>query len=1256
MRRIHKPHWSERFGQLSLTFETDASPQTSLVSTESLPLPSPPTIMVPPVVEPATPSDDGAIHALRTTIRHLRRQHRSVAVTMQQQGMGSRLTVENVNAEALASSDSILAKTPYGQKGLQQFFTPPDVAQFIAQVVGTRAAVFDPTAGGGNLLAPFPSAQRFGVEISPLYTGVRGQGLGDGENQPPIPNPQPPPYHCIAGDFQRIYPLLRRCEVTFPVVVLNPPFGLRWQITSLNDGKPDDSTTLCFEACIELLDWYGVGVLIAGKDRFHREVCSRHYDKFFAVVEVPDLFENTRLASVIAFFRKQQAYGEPLTLVCPRAELEEIVELVREPLKEQGRLRLVSLSDELGQLAELWSVIAHAHRRRLQVRRDEALTPASQEADSDGSHRSPTSPRYDVALRAGRLHVVLSIESVLALQHSRDLYWVQKLHRQSPHYFALNTREWKQLVELVEEGWLTVDPALLAKVETLLSEADLLRIPLYPLKPQKRLGFLPDVDQIRCIKDDEDREFKAGEVYSVSTRSDVERSYETRHITKRDGSVEERKYLVERKVLSATIGSQTFTESSEDIRYLLEHFDLPDPGDLGSLYPDLLQKHRELLEHIETTYGFSLKQFQREDLARLLIKGGGGLCWEMGLGKSPAGMVFHVASVLLGEVKDQLLLIVPQDLIPQWQREAQKFFNRRFEVIDSHVKAHRVVQHVRSGGTGWYITYYEALSRNGRVHEQMPPVILAHKAESAESDGNKPNPSEAQTTVHTSAEYCPVCLADTDEGWDGDICCARLDGHIATAAPDIYWWQDMKRQRLFRARRPLDLKARLENGNGNGQRDTTKICGYIHRRLHVKPVASLLSTAFRQGSIVVDEAVKIQGDDSLMSRAVRGLRAKRKLILSGEPIKNYLHQVYWLLWFALGNNSPQFPFDYRTGKTKFIETFCVVEYLLDKWGRKEGRQRVKPEVTNVSLLWRLFDTNLISRRMEETGEPLVPLTYHPVHVRFGTQQKEAYENWLYHFDQWFQETHPYHFLSGRSDLIQLMSATLGQYAKLQIASVLPNSQPDDWWTSPNMTPKNFAALRKVCELVQEGHKVVVFSARMEFGKWFAERLQEKGVDALHIVEGKDGKWTTKGPSKRASLVKDFIEGKSSVLCCGIEAMNLGHNLDVASKVVIVGLPWGMDTLRQAMARVRRLTSKKPVDAYLFLTEGSIDERIYSLIGQKKAAAHLALHGELLKEEVEEITQQQFLNQLRKWGIPVQETIDETHLQQAWERYRLLAVV
>ena len=240
---------------------------------------------------------------------------------------------------------------------------------------------------------------------------------------------------------------------------------------------------------------------------------------------------------------------------------------------------------------------------------------------------------------------------------------------------------------------------------------------------------------------------------------------------------------------------------------------------------------------------------------------------------------------------------------------------------------------------------------------------------------------------------------------------------------------------------------------------------------------------------------------------------------------------------------------------------------------------------------------------QDTGEPLVERTYYPVRVPFGQRQRELHERWLKDFERFFCQTHPDSPLV-QAGVVHLFAAGLGQLPKLEYAATLPGADPDLDWTgiaASNWTPKTLKVLELCLARVRAGDKVLVGSCLIETGRFLAERLRERGVRAVHIVEEREGRAQTKNPRKRAAEVYEFVEGDAEVLCAGVQAVQLGHNLDAASAVVLTGLPWSFSALSQFEARVHRLTSTRPVSVYAVLTRGSLDERKWELLRKKGAA-------------------------------------------------------
>ncbi|MDQ3637299.1 MAG: hypothetical protein M3426_04795 [Actinomycetota bacterium] len=190
------------------------------------------------------------------------------------------------------------------------------------------------------------------------------------------------------------------------------------------------------------------------------------------------------------------------------------------------------------------------------------------------------------------------------------------------------------------------------------------------------------------------------------------------------------------------------------------------------------------------------------------------------------------------------------------------------------------------------------------------------------------------------------------------------------------------------------------------------------------------------------------------------------------------------------------------------------------------------------------------------------------------------------------------------------------------------------------------------EHAAKDEKVLIGSDLIMTGKWLADRLCEKGVKAVHITEEKGGKVGTKNPRKRAREVEEFVSGDAQVLCAGVNALKLGHNLDCASTVIVSGLPYSFMVLDQFLARVHRLTSKRAVSVYAVIPKGSLAERKWDLLKNKGAASDLAFDGELSVQPEKPVDWSKVLREMKERGIRAAEGEDlvlESDVEAAWNR-------
>lgn len=808
------------------------------------------------------------------------------------------------------------------------------------------------------------------------------------------------------------------------------------------------------------------------------------------------------------------------------------------------------------------------------------------------------------------------------LVHGKDLNWMM-------HHLG----SWTPMLQLHKEQVIIIADNAIKAMDKMIDRRDRIITPIEDIPPQMRLGWLSDQNRIKCIKKNEESNFDADKWYDIRTRTV---SYTTRRkvvdfVTrgKKAGEWVERQKEQKHNCLEIRIKNERgqwkiYYDRADvsDVAFIVEHFQIPDPGSMKSRYPEEVEKWTKAVLHTsdqihansvawmeehegEKNYDpIRLRRFQVEGCAAMLTKGSGLLAYDPGLGKTVMGATLHKTLVNQGKAKDTLLIIAPQDLHVQWIESCQRFFGVTPQSITTHEQARTIRQHIKRGGTGWYITHYEAISRRLVDKSELLPVRHIRYDTEKKWDPDAGQWVEEKVEV-TSEHECPICKSQRKYGWDGTKC----------------------------------------------QR-----CGYLHYAIRIKPLASLLTMTFRKGSIILDEATQIQGQDSKRSMAVRGLQSSYRFAMTGTPIKNYVAQAYWPLWWCLRNNSERFPYGWSQ-QPQFEREFAVWEWVIEDGKKRSGK--ALPLVTNLSQLWRLLAASVVRRRQETTGERLQPIKIHEKQIGLSLAQSTQYSQWLTRFPDFFAEKYPNSKVV-RTNMHIPLAPMLGLNWKVDYATTMPLADPDWQWTGvrglSNFTPANFEVLSTALNLVKQGRKVLLGSNLVGSAEFFAEELARKGVNVLTLLEAGQ----TASPARRAKIVHDFQHKDVDVLCASVQALRLGHNIDAASACIIHGLPWDYEGFYQFIKRVHRFTSKKPVDVYVMIPsagEGrrTSTERKWELMGQKIDTSNLVLDGQLVEQDSETISDSKVLRELIDEGFLVTGAEPrEEMIHTAWNNYAPLS--
>lgn len=308
--------------------------------------------------------------------------------------------------------------------------------------------------------------------------------------------------------------------------------------------------------------------------------------------------------------------------------------------------------------------------------------------------------------------------------------------------------------------------------------------------------------------------------------------------------------------------------------------------------------------------------------------------------------------------------------------------------------------------------------------------------------------------------------------------------------------------------------------------------------------------------IILEEAHKIKGDDSQISKAVRQLQADYKMILSGTPIKDILHDLHHLMGWLVGFNSALYPYGEKE-QLRFRKEFGVYE-------TSNGKRKLSPHVSNVQELKRLISPVLLRRTYKDIGIKMPKHKIFMVGVDFN-------------FDQGLQ------------------------YEAVQKSDIDPATKNYKLRCLCTLYPKNqkIELLKKLVNTSLLNKKqVIIYTGIVKAGEYYLEIFGDKA----RLVNG------NVPPIAQGAIVEEFKKNKFPILIAGIEAMNAGHSLQNASVCIVTDYGWTSSTLEQAIYRPYRIVSKEDVEVYLLWTKGSVDEEMFDVIDNKRLPASEILDG------------------------------------------------
>jgi SNF2 family DNA or RNA helicase len=143
-----------------------------------------------------------------------------------------------------------------------------------------------------------------------------------------------------------------------------------------------------------------------------------------------------------------------------------------------------------------------------------------------------------------------------------------------------------------------------------------------------------------------------------------------------------------------------------------------------------------------------------------------------------------------------------------------------------------------------------------------------------------------------------------------------------------------------------------------------------------------------------------------------------------------------------------------------------------------------------------------------------------------------------------------------------------------------------------------AVLAKALALREKGAShICILTHRKQAAKDIAAEFSDSVVITGEII-----------PTKRAEAIQKATKQKTAVIVATMHSIQEGIDLTFCPKVIYAELYWQPKVVIQSTGRFHRLTSTGPVDIYIPVLEGTLDERIGFTLKRKIDNANTVLEG------------------------------------------------
>ena len=329
--------------------------------------------------------------------------------------------------------------------------------------------------------------------------------------------------------------------------------------------------------------------------------------------------------------------------------------------------------------------------------------------------------------------------------------------------------------------------------------------------------------------------------------------------------------------------------------------------------------------------------------------------------------------------------------------------------------------------------------------------------------------------------------------------------------------------------------------------------------------------------LIMDEIQRLKNWDTLISRAARKIVSRYAVLLSGTPMENKLEELY--------------------ANMELVDQFCLGPY----YQFRDQHILLHPETGGImgykdlNAIGEAVSNRLLRRTKKGVRLQLPKRSDQFVLVPMTQRQDDLHSEFKWDLLVILNKYRKYHYMT-EQDRLRVLKL-LGQMRMVADSTFI---------LEQNLTTRSDVKIAEVMNLLDNvlesgDEKVVVFSEWERMTRLVAMELDKRGVRYEYL----NGRVPSK---RRGELVDDFTTLPESRVFLSTDAGSTGLNLQVASTLVNMDLPWNPAVLEQRIARIFRLGQEKPVQIINLVSKGSIEEGMINKLRFKKSMFEGVLDG------------------------------------------------